>query len=101
MSRLLREKLRKQNFMLLRIDPCIPLTIRDEEGNILNISEGGNEILDNLENAGFDFFGKNLNFETEKPRWEAIVTLQSDVRQLFAKIDKRARNKIRRCQKTV
>lgn len=98
MSRLLREKLGKQNFMLLRIDPCIPLTIRDEEGNILNISEGGNEILDNLENAGFDFFGKSLNFETEKPRWEAIVTLQRDVRQLFAKIDKRTRNKIRKAK---
>ena len=35
-------------------------------------------------------------FETEKPRWEALVILQRDIREIFAKLDKRTRNKIRR-----
>ena len=95
---LLKKTLGKQNFMLLRIDPCIPLTIRDEEGNIININENGNEILNNLEAADFDYLGKNLYFETEKPRWEALVMLQRDIRDIFAHLDKRTRNKIRKAK---
>lgn len=92
----LKQILGKQGFMLLRIDPYIPLTIRDIDGNVMNYNENGNEIINNLKEAGFTYKGKNLYFETEKPRWEALVTLQKDERELFAKLDKRVRNKIRK-----
>lgn len=95
---LLRKTLGKQDFMLLRIDPFIPLTIRDYEGNVLNINEKGNEIINNLEAVGFEYLGKNLYFESEKPRWEALILLQRDIREIFARIDKRTRNKIRRAK---
>ena len=95
---LLKRTLGKQGFMLLRIDPFVPLSIRDSEGNTLNINDNGNEIIHNLEDAGFDYLGKNLYFETEKPRWEALVTLQRDVRDIFARLDKRTRNKIRKAK---
>lgn len=92
----LKKVLGKQKFMALRMDPYIPLTIRDSEGNIMNFNNKGNDITKNLEKAGFKYKGKNLYFETEKPRWEALVLLQRDVREIFAKVDKRTRNKIRR-----
>ena len=92
----LQKSLGKQNFMLLRIDPYIPLTIRDCDGNIMNFNNQGTTIIENLKNAGFKYKGKNLYFETEKPRWEALILLQRDVREIFAKFDKRTRNKIRR-----
>ena len=95
---LLKQTLGKQGFMLLRIDPFIPLTIRDAEGNIVNYNEKGNEIIRNLESVDFDYLGKNLYFETEKPRWEALVMLQRDIRDIFARIDKRTRNKIRKAK---
>ena len=98
LASLLKRTLGKQGFMLLRIDPFVPLTIRDPEGNIMNINETGNEIIHNLEDAGFDYLGKNLYFETEKPRWEALVTLQRDIRDIFARLDKRTRNKIRKAK---
>ena len=41
----LKNVLGKQGFMLLRIDPYIPLTIRDAQGNIMNINNKGTEIL--------------------------------------------------------
>ena len=85
-----------QNFILLRIDPYVPLTIRDAEGNILNFNENGNKVIDNLKRAGFKYKGKNLYFETEKPRWEAIVMLQRDVEEIFERLDKRTRNKVRK-----
>ena len=82
--------------MLLRIDPYIPMTIRDYEGNIMNFNNKGNAIIDNLKKVGFIYKGKTLYFETEKPRWEALVILQRDIREIFSKADKRTRNKIRR-----
>ena len=92
----LKKVLGRQGFMILRMDPYIPLTIRDAEGNIMNFNNKGNSITDNLKKAGFEYKGKTLYFETEKPRWEALVILQRDIREIFAKLDKRTRNKIRR-----
>lgn len=94
----LRKVLGKQGFMILRIDPYIPITIRDSEGNIMNFNNKVNEITENLKNSGFTYKGKNLYFETEKPRWEALVILQRDIREIFAKVDKKTRNKIRKAK---
>ena len=88
--------LNKKKFMLLRIDPYVPLTIRDQEGNIMNFNNKGNEIIDNLKSVGFEYKGKNLFFENEKPRWEALVLLNRDIREIFARFDKQTRNKIRK-----
>ena len=74
----------------------IPLTVRDNTGTIMNFNNKGNTIIDNLKSAGYEYKGKNLFFETEKPRWEALVLLNRDIREIFAKFDKRTRNKIRR-----
>ena len=92
----IKKLLNKKKFMLLRIDPYIPLTIRDQEGNIMNFNNKGNEIIENLKAAGFDYKGKNLFFENEKPRWEALVLLNRDIREIFARFDKNTRNKIRK-----
>ncbi len=96
MTEKLMQVLGKQGFMLLRIDPYIPLTVRDNTGTIMNFNNKGNTIIDNLKSAGYEYKGKNLFFETEKPRWEALVLLNRDIREIFAKFDKRTRNKIRR-----
>lgn len=92
----LKKVLGKQGFMLLRIDPYIPLTIRDSDGTIMNFNNKGNTIIENLKKNNFSYKGKTLYFETEKPRWEALVLLQKDIREIFAKLDKRTRNKIRK-----
>lgn len=92
----LKKVLGKQNFILLRMDPYIPLTIRDFEGNIMNLNNKGNTIINNLKNAGFSYKGKNVYFENEKPRFEAIILLQRDIREIFAKLEKSTRNQIRR-----
>lgn len=94
--KILKKTLGKQGFMFLRIDPYIPLTIRDNEGNTMNFNNKGDSIIGNLTKAGFQYKGKTLFFETEKPRWEALVLLQKDIRDISAKLDKRTRNKIRK-----
>ena len=92
----IKKLLNKKKFMLLRIDPYIPLTVRDGEGNIMNFNNKGNEIIENLKSTGFEYKGKNLYFENEKPRWEALVLLNRDIREIFARFDKNTRNKIRK-----
>ena len=62
----------------------------------MNFNNNGNSIIENLKSAGFEYKGKTLYFETEKPRWEALILLNRDIREIFAKFDKRTRNKIRR-----
>lgn len=92
----LKKFLGKQGFMMLRIDPYVPLTIRDNEGNIMNFNNKGNTIIDNLKKAGFKYKGKTIGFESEKPRWESLVLLQRDIRDISAKIDKHTRSKIKK-----
>ena len=92
----LKRILGKQGFMLLKIDPYIPSTIRDYKGNIMNFNNQVNLIMANLENAGFIHQGKTLFFEGEKPRWESLVLLNQDIRTIFNSFDKRTRHKIRK-----
>lgn len=96
LTKVLKKTLASQGIMFLRIDPYIPLTIRDSEGNTMNFNNQGSQIIENLTKAGFKYKGKNLYFETEKPRWEALVLLQKDIRDIYNRIDKRTRNKLRR-----
>lgn len=95
-TRKIKQVLGKQGFMSLRIDPYIPLTIRDSQGTIMNFNNQGNRIIDNLKSAGFTYKGKNLSFENEKPRWEGLVILGENPESLFNKFEKRTRNKVRR-----
>ena len=92
----LKKVLGKQGFMLLKIDPYIPSTIRNHEGNIMNFNNQVNLIMANLKNAGFIHQGRTLFFEGEKPRWESLVLLNKDIRALFNSFDKRTRHKIRK-----
>ena len=95
----LKKLLAKQGFMYLKIDPYIPLYIRSKKGVILNTNQGANIILENLKASGFQYHGSNLNFENAKPRFEAIITLNKDIKQIFNSFDKRTRYKIKKAMR--
>lgn len=92
----IKKVLGKQGFMLLRIDPYIPESIRDHKGNIININQQATDIIKNLKRIGFSYKGKTKFFETEKPRWEALVLLNKDSNEIYESFDKRVRTKIKR-----
>ena len=94
----LKNLLGKQGFMLLRMDPYIPISIHSNDGNLINMNNQESIILENLATAKFEYKGKNLFFENEKPRWEALVLLNKNEDVLFESFDKRTRNKIRRAK---
>lgn len=95
----LKNDLGKNGIISLRMDPAIPATIRDSKGNIVNVNNEANMIMANLKQAGFNYKGQNIYFETEKPRWEALVVLQKDIREIYKSFDKRCRNKINKALK--
>lgn len=92
----LKQVLGKQGFVILRIDPYIPATIRDKNGKVLNINNEVNNIMRNIKEAGFKYKGQNKFFENELPRYEAIKLLNEDTNTMFKKLTKRTRHKINR-----
>lgn len=92
----LKQLLGKQGFMLLRMDPYIISTIRDQKGNIINFNNQTNIIQSNLESANFNYKGKSLYFENEKPRWESLILLNKNTNILYKELDKRIRHKIKK-----
>ena len=81
------------------LQPYIVDKIVDNKGNIVNINNEANMIMANLKQAGFNYKGQNIYFETEKPRWETLVVLQKDIREIYKSFDKRCRNKINKALK--
>lgn len=92
----IKKLLSKQGFMTLKIDPYVPLNIRERNGKIVNINNEGNVIIENLKTAGFEYLGPNLFFENEKPRFEAIVMLNKNIQDIYKSFEKRVRNKIKK-----
>jgi len=92
----LKQILGKQGFLILRMDPYIPATIRNNYGKVLNINNEINNIMKNIKEAGFKYKGQNKYFENELGRYEAIKLLNNDTNTLFKKLSKRTRHKINR-----
>ena len=92
----LKKLLSKQGFISVTIDPYLPVNIRDKDGKIMNINNEANIALENLKASGFNYLGPNLFFESKKPRFEAIVTLDNDIKDIYQSFEKRVRHKIKK-----
>ena len=91
----LKQVLGKQNFILLRMDPYIPATIRNKRGLISNMNKSINNIMANLKNAGFKYKGQNNFFENESPRFESVLLLNDrTIRDIYSSFSKRTRHKM-------
>ena len=91
----LKELLIKQDFIFIKIDPLITCTERDKKGKILSSNSNINKYLEILSNAGFVHKGFNNNFETLKPRWNAVLRLAERGSVLYDRFSKDTRYKIR------
>ena len=96
-TKLLKEFLNKRNFMFIKIDPYIIHKSRNKDGKQNGIIDNTN-IIDNLKQLGYEHGGFNLNFENLKPRWNAVITTNSD-EDLFFRYSKEIRNKIRKAER--
>lgn len=93
----LKEFLKRRNFMFVKIDPMIIYKTRNNSGEIIPGIDN-QQIFENLVNLGYEHTGFNLYFENMKPRWNAVITTNSE-ENLFYKYNKEIRNKIRKAEK--
>ena len=96
LSSRLKKLLSKQGFISITIDPYIPVNIRNKDGKIININNEANISLENLKASGYNYLGPNLFFESEKPRFEAIITLNQNIKDIYQLCEKRVRHKIKK-----
>ena len=92
----LKKLLSKQGFISVTIDPYLPVNIRDKNGKIININNEANIALENLKATEYNYLGPNLFFESKKPRFEAIITLDKDIKDIYQSFEKRIRHKIKK-----
>lgn len=90
----------KQSFLILKIDPLIVKSIRDQDGNIISQNNEIDKIMSCLKNTGFNHCGFNNYLEAVKPRWHAILDMQNKkATELFYDLEKQVRNKLRKAVK--
>ncbi len=94
----LKRDLAKKKYMYLIMDPSVALSVRDKNGEIVSLNHNAESTLNNIKASGFTYKGetKYLENQSQKSRWEALVTLNEDIRDKFNKFDKRTRSKIRK-----
>lgn len=92
----LKKLLGKQGFISITIDPYLPVNVRDKNGKIMNINNEANIALENLKSCGYNYLGPNLFFENNKPRFEAIVMLNNDIKDIYQSFEKRVKHKIKK-----
>ena len=83
--------LKKQHYAFIKIDPPILCSEKDRHGNIIYFSNTINNILATLKKNGYIHQGFNKYFENYKPRLNAFVNLQPDIKTLYNKIDRESR----------
>ncbi len=94
----LKRDLAKKKYMYLIMDPSVALSVRDKNGEIVNLNHNAESTLKNIKSAGFNYKGetKYLENHSQKSRWEGVITLNQDIRDKFNSFDKRTRSKIRK-----
>lgn len=89
----------KEKFILLKIDPLIPIYKKDKNGNIIKSNNNKDFIINSLKDAGFIHCGFNDYFESVKPRNIAMLDINKSHEEIFKKFNKSIKNKIRKSSK--
>ena len=91
---LLKKFLGRREVIAIKISPLIIKQVQDKEHNIKE-NDYYNKIYNDLKRLGYYHLGYNHFFEAFKPRFEAILNLDSNLSQLFNRMTKQYRTKIR------
>ena len=84
--------LKKQHYAFIKIDPPIICSEKDRHGNVIYFSNTINSILATLKRNGYKHQGFNKYFENYKPRLNAFVNLQDDLKVIYSKFDYQCKN---------
>ncbi len=94
-TKLLKEYLGKKDIVALRINPMIVKNIYNNNKQIIYENKHYNSIFEQLIKLGYNHQGYNNYFENIKPRFEAILNIQTNTEILFNNIDKTYKKNIK------
>ena len=95
-TKALKNYLFKERFITLKIDPLVLSTKQNKKGEIIELNERKNNIMETLKAANYYHCGYNNNFESLKPRWLAYLNLKQNESELFNTFSKAVKNKIKK-----
>lgn len=96
----IKEYLNKNNVVTLKINPPIFKTIYYIKENNIYKNNYYDHILNFLISLGYKHLGYNSYFEGIRPRFEAIINLESDEKDIFDNLKRELKTKIRNAKKT-
>jgi len=96
---LLKEYLGKKDIVALKINPMITKKIYNNNKETIYINKHYDSIFEQLLKLGYNHCGYNDYFEAIKPRFEAILNIETNPETIFKNIDKSYRNKIKNASK--
>ena len=94
-TKLLKKFLSKLDIIAIKICPSIIYKTYDLITNQVNINPNYQLVFDNLKQNGYFHMGYNNFFESDKPRFEAIIDLKRPYYEIFQSFKKEMRTKIR------
>ena len=71
----IKEFVKKENGIFIKIDPYVEYQERDNNGDIVENGYENKEVIDNLKELGYKFFGFNLMQDTLQPRWMHVIEI--------------------------
>lgn len=83
----------------IKINPIVYKQVTDINNNVIKTNENFDNIMSNLKKCKYYHLGFNNSFEALKPRFEAIIPLQKNYIDLFNKLPKSFRTKLRSTEK--
>lgn len=99
-TRFIKEYLNKNNIVTLKINPPIFKTIYYIKENNIYKNNYYDHILNFLISLGYKHLGYNSYFEGIRPRFEAVINLESDEKDIFDNLKRELKTKIRNAKKT-
>lgn len=94
-TKLLKEYLGKKDIVAFKINPMIIKCIYNNNKQIIYENKHYHSIFEQLLKLGYNHLGYNDYFETIKPRFEAILNIDTNTDNIYNNIDKSYRNKIK------
>lgn len=94
-TKLLKEYLGKKGIVAFRINPMIVRNIYNNNKEIIYKNKHYDSIFEQLIKLGYNHQGYNDYFENIKPRFEAILNIETTPEEIFKNIDKNYRKNIK------
>lgn len=97
-TKLIKKFLGNMGVIAIKINPLIIRNIYNSNGKLIEKNPNYDNIFNSMKKLGYIHMGYNTMFEAQKPRFEAIISLNKPHTDLFKDIKKEFRTKIRNAE---